>query len=285
MSKHPTERDTHADAMAGKVVPLFRAGKRRNLTPLRQVEAYWTALREDGDVPRRAEVSPRGLSNLLPDTFILERIARGEARFRIAGSRTTEYAGTELRGMPLTALFSSAARRQVSAVLEEVFSAPAVVELHLTCRPAATLRGKLAASFSGTVEAHAILLPLRSDTGEIARCMGVIVFDRKPVSPLCLDIDTVSIRSVAGQPRAEGNAEPEIAEQDEPVATAPEPDLTPEPTPVPAPEPTAAKRPLFKRPAKRWPVPVAGMAETQEPFKGPGGHLRLVCSNDTLETS
>ena len=43
----------------GKVVQMqgFRSGK--SLSPIRQVEAYWTALREGGSIPRRTQIDPR----------------------------------------------------------------------------------------------------------------------------------------------------------------------------------------------------------------------------------
>ncbi|WP_158963624.1 PAS domain-containing protein [Chachezhania sediminis] len=278
MSKRTTGSETlNFRAAASKVVPLFRSGGGPGLTPLRQAEAYWAALREDGGVPRRSQISPRGLSSLLPDTFILERVAQGEARFRIAGSRFTEYAGTELRGLPMTALFSAVARRQMAAVLEEVFSAPAVVELHLSCRPAATLRGKLAASFTGTVEARAILLPLKSDLGEVTRCMGVILFDKKPVAPLRLDVDTVSIRSVTGRPGDEDMVrKPQTVFEPAPAAEPPQRDQRPPLRPAAPAVPVAPK--AAAEPAGMA-EPTSGFATRQAPY------LRLVSSRDTLERS
>ncbi|MEM1421046.1 MAG: PAS domain-containing protein, partial [Pseudomonadota bacterium] len=49
------------------------------------VEAYWEGLRAGRLVPRRADVDPRGIDQALEYSFILERIAPGMARFRLAG--------------------------------------------------------------------------------------------------------------------------------------------------------------------------------------------------------
>ena len=90
----------------------FRKGGAQS--PLRQAEAYWTALRRGDDVPSRSQIDPRGLENILSNTFILERIAPGIARFRLAGSLVNEMAGMEVRGMPVTAFFTTEARKQLS---------------------------------------------------------------------------------------------------------------------------------------------------------------------------
>ncbi len=140
----------------------------RSLSPIRQAEAYWTALLSGDGVPMRSQIDPRGLENVLEYTFILERIAPGLARFRLAGSHLNKLAGMEVRGMPLTAFFSSDARAQVKDVLEQVFAKPAIVELGLVSNGALG-RPRL--------QARMILLPLKSDLGDVSRVMGVMVSD------------------------------------------------------------------------------------------------------------
>lgn len=175
----------------------FRSGK--SLSPLHQAEAYWCALRDGAKIPKRSQIDPRGLENILEYAFILERIAPGIARFRLAGNHLTNLAGMEIRGMPLTAVFTVAARNQISAVLEHVFDAPAVAELTLN---SAVSRGRAA------LDARMILLPLESDFGEISRALGVLVADG-PVSDLAdgavsgraavrFDLDATILRPVSG---------------------------------------------------------------------------------------
>lgn len=130
---------------------------------IREVEAYWQALRGARLVPRRAEVDPRGIERALEYAFILERIAPGLARLRIAGSHLGELLGMEVRGMPLSAFFTPDARSLCCTVLEEVFDAPATAELTLTAeggigKPA--LEGKL------------LLLPMKSDLNDVSRALG-----------------------------------------------------------------------------------------------------------------
>jgi hypothetical protein len=173
-----------------KVIAMdrFRSGK--SLSPIRQAEAYWTGLRKGSEVPFRSQIDPRGLENILSQTFILERIAPGIARFRLAGQKLNEMAGMEVRGMPLSAFFTPAARSQLSAALEHMFDAPAIVELSL-----ATESSRL----RGPQEARMILLPLRSDLGEISRVLGVFVSDGNPTrTSQRFNITATELRPVPG---------------------------------------------------------------------------------------
>lgn len=151
----------------------FRSGA--SLSPIRQAEAYWTALRKGTDIPFRSQIDPRGLEQVLEYAFILERVAPGIGRFRLAGQHLCQLAGMEVRGMPLTSFFTTDGREGMAATLEYVFDTPAVAEL--------TLRGERQA-LRGGCEARMILLPLKSDLGDCTRILGVLIadgdFGRKP---------------------------------------------------------------------------------------------------------
>lgn len=151
-----------------KIVALDSFRPRSSLSPLRQAEAYWAALREGDGVPKRAAIDPRGLSNLLQYAFILERVAPGVARFRLAGQHLTQLMDMEVSGIPLTALFAGSDRQAVSDHLSRLFDGPAIVEL--------TLNGQRRFGRK-TPGARMILLPLRSECGRIDRALGVIVSD------------------------------------------------------------------------------------------------------------
>ncbi|OIQ27806.1 MAG: diguanylate cyclase [Alphaproteobacteria bacterium MedPE-SWcel] len=151
-----------------KVVAMDRFRSRSNLSPLRQAEAYWSALRQGDEIPSRSQVDPRGLENILSQTFILERVAPGIARFRLAGQKVNELAGMEVRGMPLTAFFTADARKNVSASLEHMFADPSILEFDLKTE---------ASRLRGSRSARMILLPLRSDLGDVSRALGVLVYD------------------------------------------------------------------------------------------------------------
>ncbi|WP_171176519.1 PAS domain-containing protein [Ruegeria sp. HKCCD8929] len=181
----------------GKVVAMDRFRSGRSLSPIRQAEAYWTALRTDGGVPNRSNIDPRGLENILEYTFILERIAPGIARFRLAGNHLSKLAGMEVRGMPLTAFFTAAARREISATLEHLFDTPAVAELEM---------GSEKRMGRAQIEARMILLPLKSDLGDISRVLGVMVADG-PISktPYSFGVTKSRLRDL-NQPEAKASA-------------------------------------------------------------------------------
>jgi hypothetical protein len=132
------------------------------------VEAYWHALRGNRVMPRRAEVDPRGIENALEYAFILEQIAPGVGRLRIAGSHLSDILGMEVRGMPLSAFFMPSARDDLAFVLKKVCSGPCTASLSLQAEPGF---GRPA------LEARLVLLPLRDEMGVINRILGC--FDSK----------------------------------------------------------------------------------------------------------
>jgi len=137
-----------------------------SFSALSQVEAYWDGLRGMRLMPKRSEIDPRGIESALEYTFILERIAPGMARIRIAGSHLGDLMGMEVRGMPITAFITPDGRRRVTDALEEVFTRPASCELRLT---AEEMAGK------PRLEARMMLLPLKSDFGDVTRALVCLV--------------------------------------------------------------------------------------------------------------
>lgn len=156
------------------------------------VEGYWEALRAGREMPKRAEVDPRGIESALEYAFILERVAPGVARMRIAGSHLHDIMGMEARGMPLTAFFEQDARIKVAGLLEEVFQTPAKAEVIM----------KSGSSFGQpALEARMVLLPLKSDLGDVSRILGCMVCPG-PLGtvPRRFDLHDVSLRSLGIAP-------------------------------------------------------------------------------------
>ena len=132
---------------------------------LQQVRAYWEGLRCDGMVPNRADVDPRGLEQALEHVFLLERIAPGIAKFRLAGMHLTQLLGMDARGMPLTTFFLPMSRSAIETLLEQAFQSPAIVDLSLEA--AREIGGK-------RLEGKMLLLPLMDD-GVCCRALGCLV--------------------------------------------------------------------------------------------------------------
>lgn len=156
----------------GNIVSLGeqQAGHGRRLG--NQLRAYWEALRRGRLVPNRSDIDPRGIEGCLEYAFILERVAPGMGRFRLAGMHLNDLLGMEVRGMPLTALFAPAGRKAIAEVTEAVFSGPAVAELDLV---AETAIGK------PPMKARLIILPLKSDLGDVNRALGCLVAEGEAI--------------------------------------------------------------------------------------------------------
>jgi hypothetical protein len=152
----------------GKVRPM--AGQGGGDGPgyglLQDVRGYWEALRVAGALPDRASIDPRGLEQALEHVFMVERIAPGLARFRIAGMHLALLMGMEVRGMPLSALFDPAGRDRMQKLVEQVFAGPAILELALEGE-----RGLGRPSLEGRM----LLLPVRGDSGLADRALGCVV--------------------------------------------------------------------------------------------------------------
>ncbi|MCQ0970035.1 PAS domain-containing protein [Paracoccus sp. TK19116] len=135
----------------------------RIVTELRD---YWNSLRQGRAVPNRSDVDPRGIRRALDYAFIIERIAPGAARFRLAGRHLIDLMGMEVRGMPVCSFLNPASRGQLSDVLETVFKAPQIADLHLQAgsdyaRP--------------HLKARMLFLPLKSDLGDVTRALGCLI--------------------------------------------------------------------------------------------------------------
>lgn len=170
------------------VVTMTQHVSDTGFAPLAQVEAYWEALRGNRLMPTRAEIDPRGIEQALEFSFIVERVAPGIARLRIAGSHLSDLMGMEVRGMPLTAFFTPGSRRQLSDTLEEVFETPAActVTLH---------SGKSAGA--AALDARLLLLPLKSDLGDVSRILGVLVsVGDIGRSPRRFDVTGINLRPI-----------------------------------------------------------------------------------------
>jgi hypothetical protein len=128
-----------------------------------QVRAYWEGLRQGAALPLRAALDPRGLAGALDRVFLAEGIGKGLVQVGLAGSALTQMAGTELRGLPLSCLFSAESRPRLAETLEEVFARPSVAEIDL----GSDHEGQ------GQPCARLVLMPLQDDGG-LRQLLGVM---------------------------------------------------------------------------------------------------------------
>lgn len=132
---------------------------------LQILRGYWEGLRVGGALPMRAAVNPSGLGGALENAFIVERIASGMGRFRVAGSALGDVMGIEPRNMPLTMLFEPVARGMLTRVLDEVFTSATALDITMEAERAIG-RPHLAARM--------IVLPLRGTDGEYHQAIGAL---------------------------------------------------------------------------------------------------------------
>lgn len=148
--------------------PVIERTADRTTRMLRDLERYWQELSRSSVIPFRSDVDPRRIDAALPYAFVLQRVARGVARFRVAGAEIENLLGMDPRGMPLTTLFSPNGRNAIQHWLTEVFDRPAIVEIPLVSswgigRP--KLDGKL------------LILPLAAEDGTVTMAMGALIVE------------------------------------------------------------------------------------------------------------
>lgn len=133
-----------------------------------EMHAYWQSLRQNGSVPLRADVRPDAISKILDYSFLIERVAPGMARLRLAGQHMIDLMGMELRGMPLCTVINQGSRKQMCKITETVFKAPQIAEVKLFAQSAHGCPGA-----TGSM----LLLPLKSDLDDVTRALGCLVTD------------------------------------------------------------------------------------------------------------
>jgi len=148
-----------------KIVEIGQNLMQNRFPEIAEVDAYWTALKGSRLVPGRLEIDPRGIEGALSHVFLLERIAPGIARIRLAGSHLNDLMGMEVRGMPFSALLAPQDRNRFAEHLEQVFTAPAKMVADLSAERAL---GK------PRCEARLLVLPLTDGENRITRALGCL---------------------------------------------------------------------------------------------------------------
>lgn len=154
------------DRTGTEVVSMMDLEKQKRLAPLRLLETYWRGLAdESGEIPLRSQIDPRGIESALEYAFLAERIAPSHAKLRVSGTHLNDLMGMETSGMPLSTLFTPDARDALGDAVSRVFSEGAIVHMKLEAEEGL---GK------ASLDARMILLPLRSDMGDLTRMIGAL---------------------------------------------------------------------------------------------------------------
>lgn len=134
-----------------------------------QLFQYWNRLRNGRPAPKRTEIEPSDIKSLLADTFILEKDARGEAVFRLAGTRLCAIYGRELKGFSFTSLWKEKDQRLMARLAWGAFENKSVV--------VASFEGFTRTGRSTTFEL--LILPLDFGVDQ-ARSMGILTAAERP---------------------------------------------------------------------------------------------------------
>lgn len=146
---------------------------------------YWNRLRDGRAAPKRTEIEPADIKSLLADTFILEKDTRGEAVFRLAGTRLCAIYGRELKGFSFPSLWRDKDQRLIARLAGNVFENKAVVTI--------AFEGTSSKGRSNGFEL--LLLPLDGGS-ENPRCLGITSAAEKPFWLGADPITEASIESV-----------------------------------------------------------------------------------------
>ncbi len=192
------------------VVSLFGGKAAPGYPAIAQVDAYWEGLRRGRPMPDRAEIDPRGIEGALEFAFVLERVAPGVARVRIAGAHLADLLGMDVRGMPLTAFFVPDARARIERAVEAVLGDAQVADVTLTGergigRPALPARLLLAPLANAGGRGMPRLLACLESHGTIGR------------APRRFAVEQMQMRRIV----ASADAAPAPAEPAAPVSVAP----------------------------------------------------------------
>ena len=136
----------------------------------RELFAYWNRIRGSEPAPRRTDIEPGDIRRVLPDTFILEVIAAGNQRVRLAGTRMCSLYGREIKGGNFLDLWSDEDRSTISGAAERVAEDATGIVIETA----------LVSERDRTVSCEFLLLPLRHGMAAHDRILGSCAVHRRP---------------------------------------------------------------------------------------------------------
>jgi hypothetical protein len=134
------------------------------MTMIHTLRSHWESLRINGELPLRADIDPRQIPDVLDSLFIFEHLNPQDVRVRIAGLTLCEMMGMEVRGQSPMSFFDDSTRRRFAAVISDVMGRPTIARLGLDTVD----------KMGNEARAEMILLPLRSDFGDVSRIIGCV---------------------------------------------------------------------------------------------------------------
>ncbi|ADO42490.1 PAS domain-containing protein [Ketogulonicigenium vulgare] len=126
------------------------------------LEFYWQRLRGAASAPALYDFDPSQVDAVLPYSLVIEAIAPGLTRVRVAGTEIDKLFDGDVRGMPFSALFQGGARAHLQDLTEQVLTQPAVIEANIRM---------------GRARGQMMMLPLASSEGQVTRAICAMIFE------------------------------------------------------------------------------------------------------------
>ena len=127
--------------------------------------SYWNQVRGTRTSPRRFDIEPAQIADILSETFILEFQPPNGYQYRLAGTQICENFGRELRGTNFTDGWQDYDRFSLQRHLTSIRKLGAVARILME----GTTRMGIKSSF------EILILPLRHNGEDINRFLGAIV--------------------------------------------------------------------------------------------------------------
>jgi hypothetical protein len=131
---------------------------------------YWRRRRGEARAPLRSSVDPCDFADLLPQVFILGRLAAGRYLYRLGGGLLEDLHGRDLRRAEFMPLWSAIDRLALQSAMEKALRHGQAIIVESEGH---TADGNIA-------RLEILLAPMISNTGEVDRFLGLY----QPVSPL-----------------------------------------------------------------------------------------------------
>lgn len=141
--------------------------------------AYWNEVRGNRIAPKRFEIEPSQIAEVLPETFILEFVEPSQFFYRLAGTRIGEQFKQELRGTNFVDSWQESDRFGLQRHLMSARKLGVVVQV--------LMEG--CASNGQRAEFEVLILPLQHNGEEINRFLGAFVAINPPAWLGETDID------------------------------------------------------------------------------------------------
>ncbi|UWQ16543.1 PAS domain-containing protein [Jannaschia sp. M317] len=154
------------------ILDMTGARMMRKSPLLEEAWRYWSSLRSGRNLPRRDALDPRAMSLTLGHSMILDRVRPGTVRVRLGGRVMNSLMGMEVRGLPVRAFFEVAQRDRAIDLVEQVFEAPATLELDMVSQ-----------TDSGLTHGRMLILPLQDRTGAVTKAISCLALDRFDPEP------------------------------------------------------------------------------------------------------